>query len=58
MLSSYDLAALCDQVFADEGCTGIEIHQHFKGQYWDSAMSRSEVCKWIRDIKGGRENGF
>jgi hypothetical protein len=41
--------------FADEGCTGIEIHQRIKDYYGDSAMSRSEVYRWIRDIKGERE---
>jgi hypothetical protein len=39
--------------FSDEGCTGIEIHQRLKNHHGDSAMSRSEVYRWIRDIKGG-----
>jgi hypothetical protein len=40
--------------FADEHCTGIEIHQRLKDHYGESAMSRSEVYRWIRDIKQGR----
>jgi hypothetical protein len=38
---------------ADEGCTGIEIYQYLKDHYGDTAMSRSEMYRWIRDIKGG-----
>jgi hypothetical protein len=39
--------------FADEGCTRIEMHQPLKDHYGESAMSRSEVYRSIRDIKGG-----
>jgi hypothetical protein len=39
---------------ADEHCTGIEIHQRLKDHYRESAMFRSEVYRWIRDIKEGR----
>jgi hypothetical protein len=40
--------------FADEGCTGIEIHQRLEDHYGEGAMSRSEVYRWIRDIKQGK----
>jgi hypothetical protein len=43
--------------FPDEGFMGIEIHQSLKDHYGDSAMSRSEVYRWIRDIKVKGENG-
>jgi hypothetical protein len=38
--------------FADEHCTAIEIHQRLKDHYGESAMSRREVYRWIRDTKG------
>jgi hypothetical protein len=38
----------------EEGDTGIEIHRRLTEQYTDRAMSRSEVFRWVRDIKGGR----
>jgi hypothetical protein len=31
--------------FADEGCTGIGIHQRLKDHYGEGAMSRSEVYR-------------
>jgi hypothetical protein len=40
--------------FADEGCTGVETHKRLKDHYGEGAMSRSEVYRWIRDIKGVR----
>jgi hypothetical protein len=43
------------KLFAGEGCTGIEMHQRLKDHYADSAMSRSDVYRWIRDIKGEGE---
>ena len=38
----------------EEGDTGIEIHRRLTEHYRDRAMSRSEVYRWVRDIKGGR----
>jgi hypothetical protein len=40
--------------FHDEGCTEVEIHQRFNDHYGDSVMSRSEMYRWIRDIKEAR----
>jgi hypothetical protein len=40
--------------FADEGCTGIQIHWCLQDHYGESTMSRSEVYRWIRDIKRRR----
>jgi hypothetical protein len=42
--------------FGGESLTGIEIHQHLIDHYGNSAISRSEVCRRVRDIKR-RENG-
>jgi hypothetical protein len=46
----------CDVIkfFADKGRAEIEIYQRLKDHYGDSAMSRREVYRWIRDIKEGR----
>jgi hypothetical protein len=39
--------------FGDEGGTGIEIHRRLKDHYGESALSSSEVYRWIREIKVG-----
>jgi hypothetical protein len=39
---------------AEEGDLGIEIHCRLVEHYGGRAMSSSEGCRWIGDIKGGR----
>jgi hypothetical protein len=39
--------------FADDGCTGIEVHQRLQDHSGQSAMSHTEVYIWIQDIQGG-----
>jgi hypothetical protein len=40
--------------FAEEGHTMSAIHRHLIENYGRRAMSRSEVYRSIKDIKGGR----
>jgi hypothetical protein len=41
---------------ANEAELALEIHWRLKEHYEDDAMSRSEVYRWIRDIKCGRND--
>jgi hypothetical protein len=42
------------QFSADEGKLGVEVYRRRKEHYCDDAVPRSEVYRWIRDVKGGR----